>query len=175
MSTTHTNIDTPLGHLTLVAHEGALSGVYFPGHWTRPDPALFGARSDQGFEDAERQLGEYFTGERRAFTLPTSAAGDAFQRSVWALIERVPPGQTTTYGDIARTLGGATLARAVGGAVARNPLSIIVPCHRVVGKNGQLTGYAGGLHRKRFLLDLEAAVDASEAQLRLDAFAPTSF
>ena len=157
MSTTHTTVDTPIGELTLVNDDGTLSGVYFPGHWTRPDPAGFGARSDRGFEKAEQQLGEYLAGERTAFELETSAAGDPFQRRVWEMLAGIPYGRTTTYGEIARELGNPTLARRVGGAVGQNPLSLVVPCHRVVGKDGALTGYAGGLERKRFLLELEGA------------------
>jgi methylated-DNA-[protein]-cysteine S-methyltransferase len=156
MTTTHTIIGSPIGKLTLVAVEGTLSGVYFPGHWTRPDPASFGERSNHGFEQVEEQLGEYFAGERTTFALTTSRVGDGFERKVWNLIDRIPYGTTTTYGDLACELGNATLARAVGGAVGRNPLSVIVPCHRVVGKDGRLAGYAGGLERKRLLLDLEA-------------------
>jgi len=155
MATTHTIMDSAIGKLTLVAVEGTLSGVYFPGHWTRPDPATFGERSDRGFERAEEQLAEYLTGTRTKFALALARFGDGFQREVWRLIERIPYGETTTYGDLARELGDVSLARAVGGAVAHNPLSVIVPCHRVVGKDGRLTGYAGGLERKRFLLDLE--------------------
>jgi methylated-DNA-[protein]-cysteine S-methyltransferase len=161
-TTTHTTIDTPLGELTLVAADGALSGVYFPGHWTRPDPATFGTRStpdsEYGFEHIERQLAEYLAGERRSFDLPTSTSGDTFQRQVWDLIDQIPYGQTSTYGQLARELGSPTLARRVGNAVAHNPLSVVVPCHRVIGKDGKLTGYAGGLHRKRFLLELEGAL-----------------
>jgi methylated-DNA-[protein]-cysteine S-methyltransferase len=153
---THTIIDSPLGELTLVSHDGALTGLYYPGHWYLPDPATFGARAESGFEEAEEQLAEYFAGERTAFELPTSTAGDAFQERVWELIARIPYGETTTYGELARELGDPAIARAVGGAVGRNPLSIVVPCHRVVGKDGKLTGYAGGLDRKRLLLDLEA-------------------
>ena len=158
MTPTHTTIGTPIGPLTLVAVDGVLSGVYFPGHWTRPDLSKFGKRVSSGFEEAEQQFDEYFAAERRTFTVPTLRAGDGFQRSVWDLLTAIPYGETTTYGDLARELGDATWARAVGSAVARNPLSVIVPCHRVVGKGGGLTGYAGGLERKRFLLDLEAAL-----------------
>lgn len=156
MSAAHTTIDSPVGELTLVARGGVLSGLYFPGHWYMPDPDAFGVRSEQGFEQAQRQLGEYFAGARTGFELATAIAGDEFQRRVWGLIDRIPYGETTTYGEMARQLGDPTLARRVGGAVGRNPLSLIVPCHRVVGKDGKLTGYAGGLERKRFLLDLEA-------------------
>ncbi len=155
--TTHTKISTPLGELTLVAEHGTLSGVYFPGHWTRPDPASFGERADHGFEEAERQFNEYLAGERTSFDLPTVADGSEFRRRVWERLERIPYGSTVTYGELAAELGSPTLARKVGGAVAHNPLSIIVPCHRVLGKGGRLTGYAGGLERKRLLLELESA------------------
>jgi len=157
MTPTHTTIDSPVGELTLVNSDGALSGLYFPGHWYMPDADAFGTRSEQGFEVAERQLAEYFAGARTGFDLPTATAGDEFQRRVWELIDRIPYGQTTTYGEMARELGDPTLARKVGGAVGRNPISIVVPCHRVVGKDGKLTGYAGGLERKRLLLELEGA------------------
>jgi methylated-DNA-[protein]-cysteine S-methyltransferase len=152
----HTVIDSPLGELTLVADGANLVGVYFPHHWYRPDPATFGPRDDRGFADAARQLGEYLAGDRTEFDLPVRADGDEFQRAVWASIAAVPYGTTTTYGDLARDLGDPSLARDVGAATGRNPLALVVPCHRVVGKSGSLTGYAGGLRRKRFLLDLEA-------------------
>ena len=161
MSTTHTTIASPLGELILVAEDGALSGVYFPGHWTKPDPATFGERSEQRLEQVEEQLAEYFAGARTGFELATSASGNTFQRQVWDLIGQIPYGQTTTYGQLASELGNPTLARKVGNAVGHNPLSVIVPCHRVVGKDGKLTGYAGGLERKRFLLDLEAGPEHS--------------
>ncbi|HTU13710.1 MAG TPA: methylated-DNA--[protein]-cysteine S-methyltransferase [Solirubrobacterales bacterium] len=156
MRTTHKKIDSPVGELTLVATDGTLSGIYFPGHWTLPDPSGFGPRTETGFEEAERQLAEYFAGDRTVFELETGAVGDGFQRQVWDRLERIPFGETTTYGEIAAELGDPNLARAVGTAVGRNPISVIVPCHRVLGKGGKLTGYAGGLDRKRFLLELEA-------------------
>ena len=166
-TTTHTMFASPIGELTLVADAGTLTGLYFPHHWHRPDPAGFGSRADQEFAEARRQLAEYFTGDRERFDLPVEARGDEFQRRVWELVSRIPYGQTTTYGELARELGrdlgrdmgrdlgSGVLAKDVGAAVGRNPLCIIVPCHRVVGKNGALTGYAGGLGRKRFLLSLE--------------------
>jgi methylated-DNA-[protein]-cysteine S-methyltransferase len=169
MTSTHTTIDSPLGELTLVALDGVLSGLYFPGHWYMPAPEVFGARSERGFEQAEGELGEYFAGERTGFDLPTAATGgDEFQRSVWELIDRIPYGETTTYGEMAAGLGAdPTLARKVGGAVGRNPLSIVTPCHRVVGKDGKLTGYAGGLERKRQLLELEGASVVAVAETPL--------
>jgi methylated-DNA-[protein]-cysteine S-methyltransferase len=162
MTTSHTIIDTQIGDLTLVAAGGALTGVYYPGHWTNPDRTAFGPRCDDGFDEPERQLGEYLAGERTEFELRTSAAGDTFQQRVWALLNRIPYGETTTYGELARELGDPALARMVGRAVGSNPLSVVVPCHRVVGKDGKLTGYAGGLDRKRFLLGLEGLPVAAE-------------
>jgi methylated-DNA-[protein]-cysteine S-methyltransferase len=168
MTRTHTTIESPLGELTLVAVDGVLGGLYFPGHWYMPGPEVFGTRSERGFERAEAELNEYFAGQRTSFEIATGATGNEFQRRVWQLIDRVPYGQTTTYGEIARELGDEpTLARKVGGAVGRNPLSVVVPCHRVVGKDRKLTGYAGGLERKRFLLDLEAPGTTVEAAARL--------
>jgi methylated-DNA-[protein]-cysteine S-methyltransferase len=172
MTTTHTIIDTRLGELTLVAEDGTLSGVYYPGHWTRPDRTAFGERSERGFEQVEHQLGAYLAGERTSFDLPTRLTGNDFQHRVWERIARIPYGQTTTYGAIARELGDTTLARSVGGAVGHNPLSVIIPCHRVVGGDGKLTGYAGGLERKRLLLELEGAVAPSE---RAEEAAPMLF
>jgi methylated-DNA-[protein]-cysteine S-methyltransferase len=172
MTATHTTIDSPLGELTLVARDGVLSGLYFPGHWYMPTRDVFGVRAEHGFEQAQEQLEEYFAGERTEFDLATTIAGDDFQRRVWELIDRIPYGQTTTYGEMAQELGDPTLARQVGGAVGRNPLSIIVPCHRVVGKDGKLTGYAGGLDRKRSLLELEGAgerVAGDQQQLSLSS------
>lgn len=154
---TNTIVDSPIGELTLVARDGALSGVYFPGHWYMPERETFGVHREHGFEAAERQLAEYFAGERTGFELETAAGGDEFQRRVWDLIDRIAYGETTTYGEMAAELGDVRLAREVGAAVGRNPLSIVIPCHRVVGKDGKLTGYAGGLERKRFLLELEGA------------------
>ncbi|MGX7678875.1 methylated-DNA--[protein]-cysteine S-methyltransferase [Jatrophihabitans sp. DSM 45814] len=160
MNTRHAIASTVIGDLTLVAHHDTLIGVYFPQHWTKPAPDTFGAgvdlRADAVLELAGTQLGEYLSGQRTSFELPTAAIGDAFERRVWAMLAEIPFGKTTTYGELADELGDRALAQTVGQAVWRNPLSIIVPCHRVVGKGGKLTGYAGGLTRKQFLLDLEA-------------------
>jgi methylated-DNA-[protein]-cysteine S-methyltransferase len=165
MRATHTIIDSPLGELTLVAHDGVLAGLYFAEHARRPDPALFGGRTDSGFERVVEQLGQYFRGERTRFDLPLSRHGDGFQRRVWALLDRIPYGQTRTYGQLATELGNPGLAREVGWANGRNPLSIIVPCHRVLGADGGLVGYAGGLDRKRALLQLEGAAVAGQMAL----------
>ncbi|HEY2552103.1 MAG TPA: methylated-DNA--[protein]-cysteine S-methyltransferase [Streptosporangiaceae bacterium] len=151
----HTVLGSPIGELTLVAADGKLTGLYFPHHWYLPDPASFGPRQDAGFGEAARQLAAYFDGRLTEFDLPAELRGDEFQLRVWRLIGEVGYGQTVSYGELAAELGDGVQARDVGAAVGRNPLSIVVPCHRVVGKDGQLTGYAGGLRRKRFLLDLE--------------------
>ena len=153
----HTVLATRLGELTVVREGGALTGLYFPRHWPRPDRTAFGPRVDGGFEEAARQLDEYLDGDRRAFELPLKVSGTDFDLRVWELIARVPYGQTTTYGELARSLGRGTDARDVGAAVGRNPLCIVIPCHRVIGSTGKLTGYAGGLDRKRTLLEIEHA------------------
>ena len=153
----HWVLATRLGELTVVHEGGVLTGLYFPRHWPRPDRASFGVRADRGSEEVARQLHEYLAGDRSVFDLPIEARGAGFDRRVWDLIMQVPYGQTTTYGDLARRLGAGTDPRDVGGAVGRNPLCILIPCHRVVGSTGSLTGYAGGLHRKRELLRIEQA------------------
>ena len=155
--TAHMVLATRLGELTVVREEGMLTGLYFPRHWPRPDRAAFGPRTDEGFEDVERELGEYLAGDRSAFEVPIKVRGSEFDRRVWELIAGVPYGETTTYGDLARALGTGTDPRDVGAAVGRNPLCIVIPCHRVIGATGKLTGYAGGLDRKRTLLEIEHA------------------
>ncbi|WP_138443942.1 methylated-DNA--[protein]-cysteine S-methyltransferase [Sinomonas susongensis] len=163
----HLEADTILGPLTLVAEGDALTAVYFPGHWTLPRRDSFGERviGDGLLDDAARQLREYLAGERRGFELTTAPAGNAFQLAVWELLAQIPYGATTTYGLLAERLGGRGLAQTVGQAVGHNPLSIVVPCHRVIGSDGSLTGYAGGLERKRFLLELEEPPEVRAARL----------
>ncbi|MDT0345779.1 methylated-DNA--[protein]-cysteine S-methyltransferase [Streptomyces litchfieldiae] len=155
MGMTHTIVDSPLGELTAVAEDGALIALYFEGHLRMPDPATFGPRTDEGFGEVRRQLAAYFAGELTRFDLPLAPRGNAFQQSVWRLLREIPYGERRSYGALAQELGDPALAQAVGMANGRNPVSIVIPCHRVVGADGALTGYAGGLHRKRFLLDLE--------------------
>ena len=155
----HAVIPTPIGNLTLVASGVALTGVYFARHWPKPDASQFGERvpadSDEQLASTARQLDEYFAGERTSFDLPIATHGDLFQERVWAILREIQFGEATTYGDLAHRLGDRSLARDVGQAVGRNSLSIVVPCHRVVGKDGSLVGYAGGLERKRALLERE--------------------
>lgn len=151
----HTVVPTALGELTLVRDVDVLRGLYFPHHWYRPDPVIFGPRCDEGFAEAVEQLGEYLTGQRHEFDLALAPEGSDFQQRVWNLIRQVPYGDTVTYGGLACRLGRDVTAQQVGVAVSWNPLCIFLPCHRVVGAGGKLTGYAGGLARKRYLLDLE--------------------
>jgi methylated-DNA-[protein]-cysteine S-methyltransferase len=164
-TTTHTTTDSPLGELTIVAEHGHLVGLYFPHHWYMPERETLGTYTGAGFAEVRRQLGEYFAGRRQQFDLLLDPHGDELQQRVWNLVREVPYGLTATYGDLAAALGDGTSAQAVGAAVGRNPLSILVPCHRIVGRGGKLTGYAGGLRRKRTLLDLEEATLGMSARL----------
>jgi methylated-DNA-[protein]-cysteine S-methyltransferase len=160
MTTRHTLTPTPLGELMLVADGDELTGLYFPDHWYPPRAEAIGERvdaaSDPVFAEAAAQLGEYLSGRRTEFALPVRTSGDDFQERVWALLRQIPYGETTSYGELAEQLGDRNQARRVGRAVGRNPVSIVIGCHRVVGKDGALTGYAGGLERKARLLELEA-------------------
>jgi methylated-DNA-[protein]-cysteine S-methyltransferase len=143
----------------VVADGAEIIGLYFPQHWTKPDWSAFGpavhVHDDPLLAEAVDQLRQYLRGERTAFDFSIALRGNDFQQRVWAILRDIPFGQTRTYGDIAEQLGDKSLARMVGQAVGHNPISIVVGCHRVVGKTGSLTGYAGGLQRKAFLLDLE--------------------
>ncbi len=169
MNSRHAVIDSPLGELTLVADGAALTGLYFRHHWYRPSADTFGPRvdhrTDELLAEAQAQLDEFLAGDRISFELPTAAHGDDRQRRIWDRLTAIPYGETVTYGEIAEELADGTTAQEVGAAVGRNPLSIVVPCHRVVGKNGKLTGYAGGLERKKFLLDLEEPAELRAARL----------
>ncbi|MEP6678854.1 MAG: methylated-DNA--[protein]-cysteine S-methyltransferase [Betaproteobacteria bacterium] len=150
-------IPSPLGDMLLVAEDLALAGVYFSGQ--KYFPATVGDwREDAGapvLRAAREQLGEYFAGARSTFDLPLAAPGTDFQRAVWRAIATIPCGETATYTDVAARAGRPGSVRAAGAATGRNPWSIVVPCHRVIGAGGALTGYAGGLERKRALLALE--------------------
>lgn len=165
----HARVATTLGEVTLVAEDDALVGLYFPGHWHLPPAAAFGtpgeAESDGVFEQATSELAEFLAGERRSFDIPERTRGDEFSERVWAMLREIPYGQTTTYGALAQQLGNRGLAQRVGQAVGRNPISIVIPCHRVVGTDGSLTGYAGGLERKRHLLELEEPAEAAGSRL----------
>ena len=148
-------ISSPIGELTVVERDGALVGLYMTDHKPAPHLETFGERDDDTLPQLDAQLGEYFAGERTSFDLPLAPTGTDFQQRVWAALRTIPYGETWSYGRLAEAVGQPGAARAVGLANGRNPISIVVPCHRVVGSSGKLTGYAGGVERKAFLLDLE--------------------
>jgi methylated-DNA-[protein]-cysteine S-methyltransferase len=150
---THAIIDSPLGPLTLVDDDGGLAGLYMTEH--RHQPLLDSPRDDSVLPAVQEQLAAYFRRELKDFDLALAVGGTPFQQRVWAGLAQIPYGETWSYRDLAEHIGTATAVRAVGLANGKNPVSIVVPCHRVVGANGSLTGYGGGLERKRFLLDLE--------------------
>ncbi|MEN3583344.1 methylated-DNA--[protein]-cysteine S-methyltransferase [Streptomyces sp. ZYX-F-203] len=151
----HTVTDSPYGSLTLVAEEGVLCGLYMAGQRHRPPEESFGDPDRRPFDEAVEQLESYFAGELEEFTLELRMIGTPFQRRVWDRLRAIPYGETRTYGRLAEELGNPGGSRAVGLANGRNPIGIVVPCHRVVGAGGTLTGYSGGLERKRRLLDFE--------------------
>lgn len=155
----YTQLKSPIGTLLLCGDEARLTGLYTAPR-RRSDLARDARRAEAPFAHVREQLEQYFAGERFAFDVPLALdGGSTFFQSVWRELLEIPYGATATYGELARKLGkSAAAARAVGAANARNPIAIIVPCHRVIGSTGDLTGYAGGLERKRFLLDHEAAI-----------------
>ncbi|MFF7729749.1 methylated-DNA--[protein]-cysteine S-methyltransferase [Streptomyces sp. NPDC008001] len=157
----HTITDSPYGPLTLVATDGRLCGLYMEQQRHRPPQETFGEPDPHPrpeiFARTEEQLQEYFAGGRTEFDLPLALAGTEFQRTVWHALLEIPYGETVSYGRLADRIGRPAASRAVGLANGRNPIGIIVPCHRVVGATGALTGYGGGLPRKRRLLDFEQA------------------
>lgn len=152
-----THFHSPLGPMTLAASSQGLSGVWFDGQKHQPDPQAWPQDAAHPvLLQAQAQLAEYFAGQRRVFELPLDlGAGTDFHQAVWRGLIQIAPGTTTAYGELARRIGKPLAVRALGAAVGRNPISIIVPCHRVLGADGALTGYAGGLDRKTALLRLE--------------------
>lgn len=156
---------SPVGRLTLVSTQGYLVAILWEND--KPLRVRLGEMQQASREpvllETERQLNDYFSGRRQRFELPLLMQGTTFQQQVWQALQRIPFGQTRSYSDIAQEIGAPTAVRAVGAANGRNPLSIVVPCHRVIGRQGQLTGFAGGLDAKRYLLALEQA----EQQLTL--------
>lgn len=163
----YSELSTPVGPVTIISNGTAITRVTM-----RPAAAVV-ARDGQWLEDdariaaAREQLTAYFSGELRQFSLPLAAEGSPFQKEVWAALEQIPFGETRSYGELAAALGHPGSARAVGAANRTNPIGIVVPCHRVIGADGSLTGYAGGIERKRFLLDHEATISGSRRQLEM--------
>jgi methylated-DNA-[protein]-cysteine S-methyltransferase len=166
MPTAFTRLPSPVGELILTASDAALTGVYFPTSRRGPPPthrADWVQDNGQGpasesLARAKQQLTEYFDGTRTTFDLPLEALGSAFEHRVWNALRTIPFGVTLSYSELARRLGDVNATRAVGAANGKNPIPIIVPCHRVVGANGELTGFGGGLDCKRWLLEHEGAL-----------------
>lgn len=152
----HTRVDSPIGPLLLLAEHGRLSGLYMGEHQGGPAESQLGRHDDALFVSVREQLAAYFAGELRVFNLDAVGQGTPFQQKVWTALCEIPYGETISYGELARRIGQPTAARAVGLANGQNPISILVPCHRVIGANGALTGYGGGIERKRWLLAHEA-------------------
>jgi methylated-DNA-[protein]-cysteine S-methyltransferase len=155
--TSYTYVESPLGRILLTSDGSGLSGLYLEGQRYEPTPASDWTQSGHSplFASTATQLAEYFAGSRTHFQLPLALVGTPFQQEVWRRLKDVPYGTRVSYGDIAQAMGTPQSARAVGAAVGRNPLSVVIPCHRVVGKDGALTGYSGGIERKQTLLTLE--------------------
>jgi methylated-DNA-[protein]-cysteine S-methyltransferase len=151
----YTTIDSPIGELLLLGDDRSLHGLYMQDGRKSTRVARTWRRAPRRFSRVVAQLGEYFAGRRTNFELPLSMHGSPFELAVWRALQDIPYGGTVSYGEIARRIGRPSAARAVGLANGRNPISVIVPCHRVIGANGALTGYGGGLERKRLLLELE--------------------
>jgi methylated-DNA-[protein]-cysteine S-methyltransferase len=154
--TTYCEIATPIGPLLLSGGEEGLSGISFPSGRQAAVPGAGWRRADEPFRKAISEIEAYFAGELTRFTVPIAPRGTPFQLEVWAALRTIPYGETATYGDIARRLGRPRAFRAVGAANGRNPIPIVIPCHRVVGTDGSLTGFGGGLPIKRALLSLES-------------------
>lgn len=154
----YTELRSPLGELLLLSDGESLAGLYYADHRRGPAPSADWRRDKAPFKQVADELAAYFAGESCEFDIRLAPRGSDFQRAVWNELRRIPPGATLTYAELASRLGRPKAVRAAGAANARNPISIIVPCHRVVGANGALTGYAGGLQRKEWLLTHEAAL-----------------
>jgi methylated-DNA-[protein]-cysteine S-methyltransferase len=151
----YAELNSPIGKLTLEGDGQALTRIRLPEEDWTPDPDTMRVRKPELFKEAAGQLGAFFRGERTDFDLELSPRGTPFQNKVWGLLREIPCGETITYGELAKRTGNPKAARAVGAANGQNPIPIIIPCHRVIGSSGKLTGYAGGLEAKKTLLDLE--------------------
>jgi methylated-DNA-[protein]-cysteine S-methyltransferase len=165
----YSRVPSPIGDLLLIGDGSALTDLYTPGSARASVLADDAVQRDATFRDVARELAAYFAGELTHFETPLAPRGTPFQQQVWSALQRIPYGTTTSYGQLAASLNNPAGARAVGLANGRNPISIIIPCHRLIGSGGSLVGYGGGLERKRWLLDLEARGSASRPVLDLVA------
>ncbi len=166
-TTTYTTLASPQGELLLAGEDGGLSGLYLPPHKGAPEVGMDWRRDDDRFSDAREQLVAYFAGTLHTFNLDLAPRGTPFQLRVWLALAEIPYGTTISYRQLAERVGNPNASRAVGLANGRNPISIIVPCHRVIGSTGRLVGYGNGLDRKQILLDLERRAVGAEPQLSL--------
>ena len=168
MTTIYTIIPSPIGDILLARNEKGISHISFQDGESRLTPASDWQRDDTTFTDVITQLEAYFAGELQEFDLPLAPEGTPFQQTVWRTLQTIPYGQTSTYGELAVEIGKPNASRAVGAANGRNPIPIVIPCHRVISANGKLTGFSGGLHIKEALLSLErnGRIETS-AQLKL--------
>ncbi len=157
-----THIESPLGRVLLTSDGASLTRLWISD--TTPEPGWTENPGALPFSETRQQLAEYFAGERQSFSVPLAPLGTEFQQRVWAELQQIPYGLTTSYGELAARLGNPNASRAVGMANGRNPIWLVVPCHRVIGASGKLVGYAGGIERKSALLDFEAAVLGSGPQ-----------
>jgi len=164
----YTTFDSPIGQLLLCGDGERLHGLYMQDGNKPFHPRAVWERDDDAFADAREQLGEYFRGERREFDIPLALNGSDYQLRVWRALQEIPYGETRSYGQIAKQIGDPEGARSVGWANGSNPIALIVPCHRVIGANGKLVGYGGGLENKRRLLDLEAGLAQLEGAEALE-------
>lgn len=151
-----TRLGSPVGALFLTSNGEAITELFMEKHTGGPKPISDWRRDDDLFREAADQLRAYFAGELTEFDLPLATAGTPFQQGVWAELQKLPYGSTISYGELARRIGKPNAPRAVGAANCSNPISIIIPCHRVIGSNSKLTGYGGGIERKKFLIEFEA-------------------
>jgi methylated-DNA-[protein]-cysteine S-methyltransferase len=156
----YTTINSPVGKLFLTSNGEAITELFMEEHKGGPKPIGDWRRDDALFREAADQLRAYFAGELTEFDLRLATGGAPFQQRVWAELQKIPYGSTISYGELARRIGSPKASRAVGAANGSNPISIIIPCHRVIGSNGKLTGYGGGIERKKFLLEFEAETSA---------------
>jgi methylated-DNA-[protein]-cysteine S-methyltransferase len=160
----YTILDSPVGALALTSNGEAITGLFMEKYKGEPFSIGDWTRDDGLFREAADQLRAYFAGELTEFDLPVATGGAPFQRRVWAELQKIPYGSTISYGELARRIGNPKASRAVGSANGDNPISIIIPCHRVIGSNGKLTGYGGGIERKKFLLEFEAETSAKRGR-----------
>ena len=167
----YTTLDSPVGKLFLTSNGEAITELFMEKHKGGPKPIGDWRRDDTLFREAADQLRAYFAGELTEFDLPLATGGAPFQQRVWAELRRIPYGSTMSYGELARRIGNPKASRAVGAANGSNPISIIIPCHRVIGSDGRLTGYGGGIDRKAWLLDHEAGRGPGQLALPVTALA----